>query len=363
MRNLNFIALSACIAMLVACNGIKNEYVVNGVVPEGVSDGELVYMSDYNDGLIVDSAIVSGGKFVFKGVADSAMARILTLRNLQARLILEKGVMTVDMLDPFSGKGNAMTEKLNEYLAKSADMIVETRGKLANVDSSLSEDGKMEAQEKIVDELFEKMDELPLAYLKEHPNDVLGAVIFHTWMQNQMEPSAAQFNEASKLVGDNVLNFGPVKQLAEQYEKLNRTAVGQPFVDFTIENGNPDGTPVSFSDYIGKGKYVLVDFWASWCKPCRMESPVIADVYKKYKGDKFEVLGVAVWDQRDATLRAMEEDGTTWPQILDAQTIPTELYGIQGIPHIVLFGPDGTIIARDLRGDNLREKVAEVMLK
>ncbi|MDL2305343.1 AhpC/TSA family protein [Bacteroides sp. OttesenSCG-928-D19] len=358
---MKFVFVSVCIMMFAACSGVKNEYVVNGVVPEGVSDGELVYMSDYNDGLIVDSAVVSEGKFVFEGTADSAMARILTLRNLQARLIVEKGTITVDMLDPFSGKGNVLTEKLNDYLSKSADLIVDARGQLANMDASLSEEGKAEAQEKIVDALFEKMDELPLAYLKEHPNDVLGAVIFHTWMQNQMEPSAEQFKEACKLVGDKVLNFGPVKQLAEQYEKLNRTAEGQPFVDFTIENGHPDGTPVSFSDYIGKGKYVLVDFWASWCKPCRMEAPVLAEVYQKYKGDKFEVLGVAVWDQRDATLRAIEEDGNAWPQILDAQTIPTELYGIQGIPHIILFGPDGTIVARDLRGDKLREKVAEVM--
>lgn len=362
MKKIKFVAVSVCIMMFAACNGVKNEYVVNGVVPEGTSDGEIVYMSDYNDGLIVDSAIVSDGEFVFKGVADSAMARILTLRNLQAKLILEKGVMSVDMLDPFSGKGNLMTEEMNEYLSRSADIIMEAREKLADVDASLPELEKREIHEKIVDDLFTELDELPSAYLKEHPNDVLGAVIFHTWMQNQMEPSAEQFNEASKLVGDHVLNYGPVKQMAEYFDKLDKTAVGRPFVDFTIENGNSDGTSVSLSDYVGKGKYVLVDFWASWCGPCRMESPVIAEVYKKYKGDRFDVVSIAVWDKRDATLRAIEEDGSTWPQILDAQTIPTELYGIQGIPHIILFGPDGTIVARDLRGDNLKEKVAEVMM-
>lgn len=363
MKKINLIAIPVCLAMLIACDGAKKQYVVNGVVPEGVSNGEMVYMSDFNDGQIVDSAVVTDGKFVFKGEADSAMARTLTLKNLHARIILENSVITVDMLDPFSGKGSPLTEKLNEFLSKSADIIVEARGRLANVDPSLSQEGQRDAQEKIVDELFVKMDELPLAYLKEHPNDVLGAVIFHTWMQNQMEPSAAKFNEASALVGEKVLSYGPITQMADYFNQLNRTTVGQPFVDFTIENGNSDGTSVSFSDYIGKGKYVLVDFWASWCRPCRMESPVIAEVYKKYKGDKFEVLGVAVWDQREATLRAIEEDGVTWPQILDAQTIPTELYGIQGIPHIVLFGPDGTILARDLRGENLRSKVAEAMLE
>ena len=135
----------------------------------------------------------------------------------------------------------------------------------------------------------------------------------------------------------------------------------KPFIDFTIAHGNMDGSAASLSDYVGKGKYVLVDFWASWCMPCRMEAPTIAEVYNKYKGDKFEVLGVAVWDKRDETIAAIKEDGYTWPQILDAKTIPTELYGIQGIPHIILFGPDGEIVARNLRGNRLKTKVAEVM--
>jgi thiol-disulfide isomerase/thioredoxin len=106
---------------------------------------------------------------------------------------------------------------------------------------------------------------------------------------------------------------------------------------------------------------VLVDFWASRCGSCIAENPVIAEVYQKYKGDRFEVLGVAVWDQRDATLKAIREHGVVWPQILDAQSIPTKIYGIEGIPHIILFGPDGTILARDLRGDVLKAKVAEVL--
>ncbi|MDR2915306.1 MAG: AhpC/TSA family protein [Tannerella sp.] len=363
MKKISFVVIPFCIAMLVACGGTKNEYVLNGLVPDGIENGEVVYMTDYNDGLIVDSAVVSDKKFIFKGVADSAMARSLTLRNLQANIILEKGSMTVDMADPYSAKGNILTEKMNEFLSKSADVIVQAREKLADVDMSLPADEQRNAQEKIVDDLFLELNELPKAYLKDHSDDMLGAMVFYTWMQNQIEPSEELFNEASKLVGENVLNFGPVKQMVEYYNKLGQTAVGKPFVDFTIENGNLDGSSASLSDYVGKGKYVLVDFWASWCRPCRMEAPIIAEVYNKYKGDLFDVVSVAVWDQREATLRAIDEDGNTWSQILDAQAVPTELYGIQGIPHIILFGPDGTILARDLRGDNLKSKVAEVLSK
>ncbi|MDR0573049.1 MAG: AhpC/TSA family protein [Tannerella sp.] len=362
MKRISFIVISVCAAMLVVCCG-KNEYVLNGIVPDGIENGEVVYMTDYNDGLIVDSAVISGKKFVFKGVADSAMARSLTLGDLQANIILEKGTMTVDMADPYSAKGNLLTEKMNEFLSKSADIIEQAREKLAGVDMSLSASEQGEIQDEIVDDLFIELNELPRAYLKEHSNDALGAMVFYTWMQNRTELSEELFNEACKLVGENVLNFGPIKQMAAYYDKLGQTAAGMPFVDFTIDNGNSDGSPASLSDYVGKGKYVLVDFWASWCKPCRLETPVIAEVYNKYKGDLFDVVSVAVWDQREATLRAIEEDGNAWPQILDAQAIPTELYGIQGIPHIILFGPDGTILARNLRGDNLKNKVAEVLGK
>ncbi len=115
--------------------------------------------------------------------------------------------------------------------------------------------------------------------------------------------------------------------------------------------------------HVGKGKYVLVDFWASWCGPCRAEIPNIKELYDKYHSKGLDVLGVAVWDKVEDTQKAIKELGIVWPQIINAQQIPTELYGIQGIPHIILFAPDGTIVARDLREEAMKEKVAEVMKK
>ncbi len=149
----------------------------------------------------------------------------------------------------------------------------------------------------------------------------------------------------------------------KEIQETTTDSVIQPaqFIDFTIEQ--PDGSKASLSDYVGQGKYVLVDFWASWCGPCRDEIPNVKELYDKYHGDRFEVLGVAVWDNTQDTEKAIEELGIEWPQILDAQSIPTDLYGINGIPHIILFAPDGTIVARDLRDQAMKEKVAEVMAK
>jgi thiol-disulfide isomerase/thioredoxin len=335
--------------------------VLVGVVPDGIENGEVVYMTDYNDGIIVDSAVVSKGKFVFRGMADSAMARFLSIQDLQADVILDKGSMTVDMSDPYSSKGNPLTEKLNEFYEKCGEVIMQTRSKMAEIDETLDESERSALEDAIFKDFFVRLDEIPTSYLKDHPNDALGAMLFYIWMQNQFDLLSEQFTEASQLVGEYVLNFGPVKQMADYLDKTEKTAVGKPFLDFTVANGNRDGSTVAFSDYVGKGKYVLVDFWASWCMPCRKEAPVIAEVYKKYKGNRFEVLGVAVMDKRDDSLQAIDEDGYSWPQILDAQAVPLDLYGIQGIPHIILFGPDGTILARGLRGEELKQKVAEVM--
>ena len=107
----------------------------------------------------------------------------------------------------------------------------------------------------------------------------------------------------------------------------------------------------------------MVEFWASWCGPCRAEIPNIKELYDKYHSKGLDVLGVAVWDKVEDTQKAIKELGIVWPQIINAQQIPTELYGIQGIPHIILFAPDGTIVARDLREEAMKEKVAEVMKK
>ena len=361
MRKIKNVVILLCIIVLTACNSVKNKYVVNGVIPDGATSGMFVRMLDYNGGVVIDSVEAIKGKFTFKGVVNKPKAVILASDMLYVTLILEEGVITVDLSDSKNTKGSPLTEKYNEYVSKTENVIKEANEKFMSIDNSLPEAEIMALRDALINEILAKLDEIPLSYLENHSNDILGAMIFYSWMSNQAEPSAEKFDKYSKLVGENVMSFGPVKQIADYYNSFGKSSVGAPFIDFTVENGNVDGSSVSLSDYVGKGKYVLVDFWASWCMPCRMEAPNIAEVYNKYKGDKFDVLGVAVMEKRDVTLSAIKKEGYTWPQIVDAQNIPLELYGIKGIPHIILFGPDGKIVARDLRGINLKNKVAEVM--
>ena len=139
-----------------------------------------------------------------------------------------------------------------------------------------------------------------------------------------------------------------------------KTDIGNPFVDFSVEH---QGDTVRFSDYVGRGKYILVDFWASWCGPCRHEFPNLIQVHEKYKDKGLQVLGVAVWDKPEDSLRAIEDEQIPYPQIINAQKIPCVLYGINAIPEIILFAPDGTILERGLRGEEINATLWDLFSK
>ncbi|HMP91660.1 MAG TPA: TlpA disulfide reductase family protein, partial [Phnomibacter sp.] len=150
------------------------------------------------------------------------------------------------------------------------------------------------------------------------------------------------------------------KKIGDIVKASKSTEIGNMAPDFTLNN--PDGKPVSLSSL--RGQYVLVDFWASWCGPCRQENPNVVKAYQAYKSKGFTILGVSLDKDRDPWLEAIKKDKLTWEQVSDLkfwQSPVVELYGIRGIPANVLLDKEGKIIAKNLRGADLEAKLAEVL--
>jgi len=152
-----------------------------------------------------------------------------------------------------------------------------------------------------------------------------------------------------------------VSMLKGYIYSVRRTDVGQMFVDITLKT--PDDNSVSISDFAGKGKYVLLDFWAAWCYPCRVANPHLVQIYNRYKNNDFEIVGISLDHTKDAWIKAIADDNLTWPQMSDLGHWNSEAartYNVRGIPHMILLDKDGKIIARGLSVTTLADRLAEI---
>ena len=191
-------------------------------------------------------------------------------------------------------------------------------------------------------------------FVDANPNDA-GLYVIRAVLQQTM---ACEELEAYVDANEYFRNDSTIIEMKKNWAAVKATSEGKMFVDFEAEY---NGKVTKLSDYVGKGKYVLVDFWASWCGPCRREIPNLIKIYDQYKGDKFDVIGVATWDKPADTEKAIEQLGIKYPQIMNAQQAGSKAYGITGIPEIILFGPDGTILKRGLRGEKMEQAIADIL--
>lgn len=320
-----------------------------------------------------DTAAINHGKFSFKGetaFGNKAYLSWVPLKKDTSKLhqqpdykefYLEKGKYKVTVADSMKTAkitgAQAQTDYL-EYTALTADHLAQfkaiterfTKVYYAKVKDTV----KIKEIQAEARPVYAKIEAALDSFIFSHPDSYVTVDLIH---ENKMAViDVVKFDPYYKMLTPRVLASHTGKKITDKYNKAKQFAVGKS-IDFTL----PDANGKEFKLSSLKGKYVLVDFWASWCVPCRAENPFLLKAYSELKDKNFEIVGVSLDDTRENWLKAVEIDKLPWTQVSDVKGFKTEVavrFGITAIPQNVLIDPDGKVIAKDLRGENVNEKIA-----
>lgn len=346
---------------LVACQGKQTKMTLTGTAPEE-ANGAYVYVVDMEKREAIDSAKIENGKFTFNMEVAEPTLRLLASDYSFFQFVAEPGNLTTALSADGSGKGTVTGTKLNDELAavvqKGNDISMEFGPQMEALmnDSTLNEDEVKAKQDEIQTAMFAKYKSVFNEYFPKHNNDPVGVYLL---LVNGSEIlSKADLDAALATAGSVVKDNSMVVSIVDELTSLEKTAVGSMFTDFSGVNPTDTTQAVSLSQFVGKGNYVIVDFWASWCGPCKAEIPNLAKIYKTYHSKGLEIVGVVVSDKLDAHHKSVEELKVVWPQIFDAENNGGKAYAVSGIPHIIIFDGEGKIVAKDVRGEELEKLIA-----
>jgi len=337
-------------------NSAQNSFVIKGY-GKGFRTGDQIFLSYRGkSGFIEDSTLVRKGSFKFEGKIHAPVkANLYRNQNPKyadiiydaATVYLETGEIRLNSADTLYNSINSGQPLNNDYalLLKSIkpclDQLILT---------------KLPVDLAHQDQINETVVSLKFKFIKEHPRSFVSLQTLSELIRDSkwLHDAAPYFDLLSnELKGSDLGKSVKAKILLEK-----KITIGMKIKDFELPDIN--GVPIRLSNY--RGHYVLIDFWASWCGPCRSENPNVLAAYNKFKDKGFMVLGISIDDHkdRDKWLTAIEEDGLVWPQLSDHQgneNISKNIYGITSIPANILIAPDGTVIAKNLKRDELQAKL------
>ena len=350
-----FFAILAVAAVAASCNSHRT--VISGNIL-GIEDGVIYLAESGRNGAVVDSTEVKGGKFVFN--VDSA-PQLLTLRTAEegvAAIFTEDGKITVEgnlADDSVKAVGTPANEAFNTY-----------NEAMKSINQRYTEAADTAAREAVYEEYQAFMD----ATIEQNMSNIFGVFLF---IQNKSyELSAAKMIESLNALSEELKNLPVVTDAIEKATRKMRIEPKDEGSEFTpiyinIEQPNVDGTPVSLQSVVEKkgNKYVLLDFWASWCNPCMGEMPFLKEAYAKYHKKGFEIFGVSLDSKAEAWKGAIAKQNMKWVNVSLLQSFnnpAAEEYVVESIPtNFLIDCSNGEIIAKNLRGEAVLEKLAELL--
>lgn len=348
----------------------QEAYTITGTA-EGTVKGDKIYLCQMQGFFAMvpeDSALVDKkGNFELKGTVDGCTNRwLVALHNGEnlgmCDVLLEAGPIKVQMFKDSKRnvvEGGECQKLYKEYEAGARqydDQIAKDWA--VCLDTTIAEKDKI--KERLVVETYSRQrEEWEKRFMLEHAGtpvgDMLLAYHLQSFKNDDQEKVLAYFGQQPR-------QFHVYKSLIAQQNAEKATAEGAQYTDFSMPDTN--GKTVSVSDFVGKSKYVLIDFWASWCGPCRAEMPAVLKAYNEFHTKGFEVVGVSLDNSKEAWLKGIEQLKLPWPQMSDIKGWECEgakLYNVRAIPANVLVDINGKIIAKNLRGEDLYNKMAELL--
>ena len=331
--------------------------------------GELeqkIYLSKRDAGkwVNIDSSSVVTGEIVLNGhIKDPEMLYLRSGQNL-TNIFIEAGKITftahADSIKKGTTSGSKAQAELDSF-NESISLITEQLDTLYNQyrEAVKNDDGvRLEELSELIDTKDDERLVRTIDYAYLNNKSIVSAYLI---MTNNYYLELAELNAITSNFDNSIKQTKYVKLLLDRINNLNKVSVGSSFTDFTLNDTT--GNPIALSSLISEN-YLLIDFWASWCGPCRRENPNIVAVYNDYNTKGFDIIGVSLDTDKNNWIKAIEKDSLTWSHVSDLQgwnSVAGKLYAVNAIPHSVILNENGTIVAKNLRGEELRDKIAELL--